>query len=125
MKFLIWCGGYLIMTGLYTLTYGIIPPTNNFLLWLEACVYFIAWILISKKLCKKWDKKTVEKEAFAKGMSIRQYVASVVPSEIIAFCEAHKGDSSVIKRFLEKYVNAREIPKRIALVLLEIYKQEK
>ena len=73
-------------------------------------------------LRKKSEIKKVEKEAYSKGMSIRQYVTSVVPSSLITFCEVHKGESSVLKKNLKSYIEENVITKRIAVVLLEMYK---
>ena len=84
-------------------------------------------IWLPQYLCKKVDIKTVEKEAYSKGMSIRQYVASIIPTSLMDFCEAHKGNKKLIRENVAKFNEAQEstkteIPKRILVVLLEMYK---
>lgn len=56
MKVLIWVLSYLAMTLVYTLSYGILANAGSFILWLEALLYLVAWIWISKALCRRWDK---------------------------------------------------------------------
>lgn len=83
-------------------------------------------IWLPQFLCKKLDIKRVEKEAYLKGMSIRQYVASVVPSSLMDFCEANKGNKKLIKENIKRFQEAQDaetkIPKHILVVLLEMYK---
>lgn len=123
MKFLIWIGGYLLMTLVYVLTYGIFASAGAFILWLEAIVYLSVWIIVSKKLCKNWDIRVVEKEAHSKGLSIRQYIVSIVPPSLIYTCEKLKDNLPALKDNLKKCVEANTIPKRISVVLLEMYKK--
>ena len=40
MKILIWVGGYLLMSLIYTLTYGIFAGTGTYVQFIEAVVYF-------------------------------------------------------------------------------------
>lgn len=89
-----------------------------------AILAIIIWL--PEYLFKKVDIKTVEKEAYSKGMSIRQYVASIVPSSLMNFCEINKGNKRVIKENIKRFKAAQDnetkIPKRILVVLLEMYK---
>lgn len=124
MKVLIWIG--------CALSLGVITTTLNikmgiYLGLIPTIVLYSTMFWLARTLCDKWDIKTVEKEAFSKGMSIRQYITSVVPPSLIIFCEAHKGEPSVIKKNVkmindESEVNEDKIPKRILVVLLEMYK---
>ncbi len=100
------------------------PPLEfGIRIWSALCNKHILTTLSVRKL----DIKTVEKEAYAKGMSIMQYVTSVVPPSLIIFCEAHKGEPSAIKKNVKMLNDEQEsyedkIPKRILVVLLEMYK---
>ena len=88
---------------------------------LPTMVLFGSMLWLESFLHKKSDIKKVEKEAYAKGMSIRQYVTSIAPPSLITFCEEHKGEPCLgnnLKRCVEEDV----IPKHIAVVLLEMYK---
>jgi hypothetical protein len=88
---------------------------------LPTMVLFGSMLWLESFLHKKSDIKKVEKEAYAKGMSIRQYITSVVPSSLINFCEIHKGKSDLANT-IKQYVEEDVIPKHIAVVLLEMYK---
>lgn len=119
-KVLIWIGCFLglVLINAFLFARGI---------KLGSIPSFVILFILPQYFCKKLDIKTVEKEAFSKGMSIRQYVESVVPSALIDFCEAHKSEKSLIKENIktveEECIEAREpIPKRIWVVLLEMYK---
>ena len=120
MKVLIWVGCFLT-TVLINL---LLLPLN---LGLGYGLLYVINVFLPRYLCEKWDIKTVEKEAYAKGMSKRQYVTSVVPPSLIIFCEAHKGEPSAIKKNVKMLNDEQEsyedkIPKRILVVLLEMYK---
>ena len=116
-KVLIWIGCYFSLSFLITIL------KTNFGIWLGFIPTFILYSVtgwLANTLCKKADIKKVEKEAFAKGMSIRQYVASITPPELIKFCEEHKGEK-VVGKTIKHYVDENLISKRIALVLSEMY----
>lgn len=119
-KVLIWIGCFL---GAFLIN-ALLHPLGIRLGYI-ALPAIIIWL--PQYLCKKVDFKTVEKEAYSKGMSIRQYVASITPTSLMDFCEAHKGNKKLIekniKRFNEEQETAKDrIPKRILMVLLEMYK---
>ena len=122
-KALIWIVFYFSLSSFI----GILK--TNFGIWLGfiptvALYSIVGWLVTT--LCKKVDVKTVEKEAYSKGMSIRQYVASIVPSSLMNFCEINKGNKRVIKENIKRFKAAQDdetkIPKRIFVVLLEMYK---
>ena len=119
-KILIWVGCFLgaILINVLLYPFGVS-------LGFVALPAIIIWLPLH--LCKKVDLKTVEEEAHSKGVSIRQYVASAVPSSLMEFCEENKGNSSTIKKKIkqveELYIEEGEpIPKRILFTLFEMYK---
>ena len=118
-KVLIWIGCFL---GSFIVNLLLLPLG----LGLGYGLLYVINIFLPRYLCKKLDIKTVEKEAYSKGLSIRQYVASVVPSSLMDFCEAHKGEKKLIKENIERFNAAQDaetkIPKRILVVLFEMYK---
>lgn len=118
-KALIWVGCFLlsVIINMLLLPFGV----KLGYVALPVIVY-----LLPRYLCIKLDIWEVKKEAESKGMSIRQLVASVVPPSLFGFCEVNKGESSIIKSAIKKFIreNAEDenpIPKRYLVVLREMY----
>lgn len=115
MKILIWLGSFLA----YLIINMLLHPLGVRLGYIFGLA-FAVWIPIF--LCKKWDIRTVLKEAHAKGMSGRQYVESQVPPSIITLCEANKGNPVTLKAELKKCVAEGAVSKRISYCLIDMYK---
>lgn len=115
MKTLIWVGCFLGALIIDILLFPLGVRMGLLPVW--AVVIFFP-----KVLCRKWDVRVVRKAAFAKGMSIRQYVTSIAPPSLIFACEAHKGDRAALKKTLKICVEEDAITKEISSVLFEMYK---
>ena len=115
MKFLIWLGCFLV----YMIVNALLHPLGIRLGWLFGLV-FAVWI--PSFLCKKWDIRTVQKEAFAQGMSIRQYIDSIVPPSLISAFEVQKGNRVALKANLKRCVEENAITKPDSVVLFEMCK---
>lgn len=115
MKVLIWIGSFVV----YLLINMLLHPLGVRLGYLFTFAFAI-WI--PQILCRKWDVKVVQKEAYAKGMSIYQYVSSIVPPSLMTACEARKGNRKALKENLKMCVEENAITKRISNVLFEMFK---
>lgn len=115
MKALIWiaCSLGLFLINLLLFPFGV---------RLGYLPVYLILVFLPRYLCKKWDIRVIEKEAHSKGMSIRQYVASIVPPSLMTTCESLKGNSSELKKNLKWYIEEKVITKRISVVLFEMYK---
>lgn len=118
-KVLIYIGCFLgatiinMMLGVFGFRLGSIP------------MYLILFVL-AIYLCNRFDKNTmlkqVQTEAFDKDMTLKQYIPTVVPSQLISFCESNKDDPDFIKNNLRFIPMVKTIPKRYLIALLELYK---
>lgn len=119
-KVLIWIGCFLVATLINLL----LLPLG---LGLGAIPMYLITVVLARHLCKKTDKSTyineVRKEAFSKEMPLKEYIKTVVPSELINFCETHKGETLEIKENFKMFSERKPIPKRYLYVLLEMYGQ--
>ena len=115
MKALIWIGSFLV----YLIINALLHPFGVRLGYILTLAFAI-WI--PKVLCRKWDVKVVQKEAYVKGMSIYQYVSSIVPPSLITACETRKGNRKALKENLKMCVEENAITKRTSVVLFEMFK---
>jgi len=129
MKALIWIIGYLVMTLIYVLTYGVTAKAGTLAQFIEAVLFLAAWIVVSKAMCKKIDQKKQQKtvnaikaKAAAEGVSDIEIVTRDIPSPVKSICEEHRGNEVALKSFLDNCVQIGQISKAQAMLLLEEYK---
>ena len=121
MKILIWVLGYLVMTLVYILTYGILANAGSFIQWVESLLYLVAWILISITLCKKWDKHKIKIKAEKEGTSEIEFVKREIPSSLRNLCEDQRGNKVALESLLDNCVKNGTISRTEAVLLLEEY----
>ena len=118
-KALIWIGCFLLATIINML----LSPLG---LRLGYGLTYIINVWLAIYLCKKFDKNTmlkqVQTEAFYKDMTLKQYIPTVVPPQLISFCESNKDDPDFLKKNLKYIPLVKTIPKRYLIALLELYK---
>ena len=116
MKVLIWIGCILTYI-ITTISFLLLGFRLGYILTLAIlCCY------LPDFLCKKWDIRVIKKEASAKGMSINQYVESIVSPSLIASCEKYKYKSTPLRDNLRQCVKEKTITKPMSVVLFEMYK---
>ena len=130
MKVLIWVLGYLVMTLVYALTYGIFANAGRFMQWAEALLYLVVWILVSKALCKKWDKHKVSKDEAQVaqnlselGMTKEEYIKANVPESYLELCEFYRGKPFELEPYLKTLLEDRKISKVAYNILMNEYKK--
>lgn len=115
MKVLIWIGSFIV----YLIINILLHPFGVRLGYLFGLAFAV---LIPLFLCKKWDIRVIEKEAHSKGMSIYQYISSIVPPSLMTACEAYKGNHPALKETLKRCVEENAISKPVSKVLFEMFK---
>ena len=118
MKVFIWMCCMTIPLG----TIALVEDFGFFLGAIPTVILYTIGFNLAYIFCRKWDVRVIEKEAHLKGMSVRQYVSSLVPPSLITACESLKGNSAALKDTLKNCVNEEVITKPISHVLFEMYK---
>lgn len=116
MKVFIWISTFFTVTLVNVLIGCVIGFRLGGVLLYVACTF------LARFLCKKWDIRLVKKEAYSKGLSIKQYITYIVPASLITACEMNQGNRKELKKILKECVSSATINKRTSLILFEMYK---
>lgn len=126
MKIIIWIFSYLAMTLIHTLTYGFLANANSFVQFAEALLCLVAWILLSKTLCKQWDKhkinkimKDINQKAESKGLTTDEYIKSEIPTSCFEIAEQYRGCPIELNAYLKDLVKSGKITKKQSIYMYQ------